>query len=379
MNRPRLRTLAALVTGTALAAIGSGVSAPAGAFATGCVRNGNTAEVGLPGSEALLIQNVGGNLRISAPSFSDEYCGGATVTNVDSIAITGSVDSDYVLVYLDNGGIAPGASGESTTPEIEISMDLDDGEDFVSIFGTSVEDNVTGNAGGFNLNGDTDHNDVTAANVENHQVFPGGGDDLVNMSNRGTSYPFAVQVYGDEGNDTIVGSANGDLLVGQGGDDRLSGLGGGDNLQGGTGMDTIDGRDGADSIDGGADTDILDLIRADTGADVDLLSGTATSDGSTDTVAGVENVAGSNFDDVIRGTNTENVLNGRAGNDEIRGRTGVDTVIGGDGNDFVYGGTGADLVLGGKGNDKLSGERDTDVCEDTVGTNTFTLCETVIS
>src|SRR5204863_2757 len=84
----------------------------------------------------------------------------------------------------------------------------------------------------------------------------------------------------------------------RGGDDRIC-LGSGDDI--------LLAGDGNDSIDGGADTD-TDLYFTATGpVQVDLESGVATGDGR-DTLRGIENVGGSNFNDTLKGDANMNVL-----------------------------------------------------------------------
>jgi Ca2+-binding RTX toxin-like protein len=60
---------------------------------------------------------------------------------------------------------------------------------------------------------------------------------------------------------------------------------------------------------------------------------------------GLENVIGSNFDDVVSGTVAGNILFGAAGDDEIFGLSGNDVLGGGAGTDFVLGGGGDDTYI----------------------------------
>lgn len=76
---------------------------------------------------------------------------------------------------------------------------------------------------------------------------------------------------------------------------------------------------------------------------------------SADWVFDIENLIGTNFDDVILGSDGANVLNGLGGNDVIDGRGGDDQIWGGSGNDTLNGGDGNDIVDGGSGNDSMVG------------------------
>jgi Ca2+-binding RTX toxin-like protein len=147
-----------------------------------------------------------------------------------------------------------------------------------------------------------------------------------------------VQV-GGAGDDVIVGGEQGDALLGKGGADIILGNGGNDVAVGGSGADVVEGgagrdvqlggegddifivqdADGADMIFGGAGSDTLDLSAVLGGAVIDLGAytpiGTARSGGVTDHLVGIENVIGSQGDDVIRGSLSINVMTGGDGED----------------------------------------------------------------
>jgi Ca2+-binding RTX toxin-like protein len=83
-----------------------------------------------------------------------------------------------------------------------------------------------------------------------------------------------------------------------------------------------------------------------------------------DTIVGIENAYGSNYNDTIYGTSGVNTLAGYAGNDTLYGNEGNDTLTGGDGDDKLYGNdsndiltgdVGDDALIGGDGNDTLNG------------------------
>ena len=74
-----------------------------------------------------------------------------------------------------------------------------------------------------------------------------------------------------------------------------------------------------------------------------------------DRLLGVENVIGSDHDDVLRGYTHPNHFKGGKGNDRITGGRGDDTLEGGAGNDTITGLAGNDGLHGGDGNDLLKG------------------------
>ena len=134
----------------------------------------------------------------------------------------------------------------------------------------------------------------------------------------------------------LSGSAHNDRLTGDGADNRLSGGGGADTLDGGAGDDTLIGGAGADSLIGGAGNDTADYSASNAGVIVNLAAGTgAGGDAQGDTLAGVENVVGSAFGDLLIGDERANVLDGGDGDDTLIGGGGDDTLIGGDGVDIA--------------------------------------------
>jgi serralysin len=139
------------------------------------------------------------------------------------------------------------------------------------------------------------------------------------------------------GNDSVSGGYGNDTLTGNAGSDRLYGEEGDDWLVGGLGNDTLDGGSGADWAnywrDGGT-----------SGINVDLGLGRATRGAETDTLYGIENVGGTDYNDTIKGNSLANYLTGGSGNDSIYGMDGEDLLAGGNGNDILDGGTGNDTV-----------------------------------
>ena len=202
------------------------------------------------------------------------------------------------------------------------------------------------------------------------------GDALLNIQN----------VIGSAFDDMIIGDDEGDLLVGGDGDDTLLGGAGDDTLIGGAGADVLDGGDGINTVD---------YSNSSAGVDINLATGTASGgDADGDTLTNIQNVIGSNYDDVLTGDDSDNVFIGGAGADTIDGGGGVntvsyatsnaavsvdlatglgsggdaegdvlsniqvligsnytDTLIGTDGNDTLRGGLGNDMLMGGAGSD----------------------------
>jgi len=176
-----------------------------------------------------------------------------------------------------------------------------------------------------------------------------GGDDLL-CGNDGND-----NIQGGDGGDRIDGGSENDVLNGNAGDDTLDGSTGGDTVQGGDGNDTVDGGGGesTDLLRGGPGNDTLigrhsgeatpdeaDYSQAGAAVNVDLQAGRASGEG-TDTLQGIDWVAGSSSNDILAGNAASNVINGGQGNDRIDGGPGGDLLSGDGGDDVVNGGAGA--------------------------------------
>jgi len=96
------------------------------------------------------------------------------------------------------------------------------------------------------------------------------GDDLIVLPEEGSAdypdYGTGSVIFGDEGDDTMIGQSAGDVFFGEAGDDELFGGGGNDQLFGGAGNDLLSGgpgndllttetADGSDTLYGGAGDD----------------------------------------------------------------------------------------------------------------------------
>ncbi len=182
--------------------------------------------------------------------------------------------------------------------------------------GAGGEDYIEGNAG----------NDTIDGGVGPYDAI-GHGDSLTPVT-----IDFAAGTVTGEGNDTIteieiaIGSRHNDTLVGNDGDTLFYGLG------------------GDDSIDGRAGFDIVLYESADRGMTVSLATGKASGEGN-DTLAGIEGLLGSKFDDTLTGDSSDNVLVGFLGDDVLFGGDGADYFEPGPGDDVVDGQAGGQDVV----------------------------------
>lgn len=181
-------------------------------------------------------------------------------------------------------------------------------------------------------------------------------------SDRGSGGGGTDSLFGERGNDRLLGGGGGgDLLFGGAGDDRLDGGGGGrDRLYGGVGDDRVAGGPGSyDAILSDSDGDTLDGGRGrhDTisysiaphqfrgqGVKISLLGD------NSDRIRRVEDLIGSPYEDRLLGDGKRNVLRGGDGDDVLRGRPGK--------------GTRRDVAFGGGGGDNCRGFAQARSCDD---------------
>ncbi|ONG56096.1 hypothetical protein BKE38_07160 [Pseudoroseomonas deserti] len=132
------------------------------------------------------------------------------------------------------------------------------------------------------------------------------------------------EVQGTKNGDTMSGgSSTADLqLYGNDGDDSLTGGLGNDLLDGGAGNDAMSGSLGNDVISGGAGNDTLSYNNAGSAftVEVDLISGTVSkigTSGSFDQISDIEGIQGTSGADIFRMNADEMMIDGGAGYDEV--------------------------------------------------------------
>ena len=184
--------------------------------------------------------------------------------------------------------------------------------------GSFFNDTLTGDGGDNTLNG----------MAGNDTIDGGGGNNAVDYQNdiAGVTVNLATGTATDGwGNsDTLTniqnvqGSAFSDALTGDGGNNRFSGLAGNDTFTGGGGSDWASYRNDVGTVS------------------VNLFAGSATDSwGTVDTLIGIQNADGSDFNDGLVGNSVGNQLLGEGGNDVLTGLGGNDTLNGGTGFDVA--------------------------------------------
>jgi Ca2+-binding RTX toxin-like protein len=237
------------------------------------------------------------------------------------------------------GGVAPNTGNVYTLVDIE------------NVTGTFQDDRLTGDSG----------DNILQGGAGSDTLDGGGGSDTLSYADnpgkvavtlpRGPAQEFGANSTGDANTvvstDTllsdftnVIGSAFDDTLVGDGSDNLLQGNAGSDSLDGGAGDDTASYADnfGAVSVD-------LETGTASEYAETDTTTSGAV---STDVLANIENIIGTEFDDILVGNAANNSIIGGEGDDFLESGGGVDTLDGGDGNDtasFANASTGATVDL----------------------------------
>lgn len=163
-------------------------------------------------------------------------------------------------------------------------------------------------------------------------------------------------IAGSNYEDRLVGDAGANKIYGNGGNDLLGGMEGNDSLYGGNGDDEISGGLGADVIDGGAGNDTATYFTSSAGVVINLAAGFGLfGQAQGDTLAGIENLQGSFYNDTFLGSAVANALYGQEGDDQLYGYEGDDLVHGGEGNDTLNGGANNDRLIGDWGKDTMTG------------------------
>jgi len=237
------------------------------------------------------------------------------------------------------------------------------------------------------VRGGSGNDDITAHGLDYSELSGGDGDDRLRTGSGKAS------LFGDDGRDTLRGGIKADWLDGGNDDDKLYGGDGYDKLFGGAGTDWLSGDAGNDRLNGGDGDDMLDGGAGDDtlvgAAGVDLLVGGDGNDTAQYTVSAVtasladpslnagraagdvydsiENLGGSEWNDVLYGDGNANILTGNAGQDLLSGGDGNDTLTGNNGSDTLIGGAGDDVLTAG---DDVEGHGD--LLEGGAGADTLT-------
>ncbi len=323
--------------------------------------------------------------------------------------VTGLAGGGFVVSWTDQSGTLGDASGTSIKAQIfgVGSEETDTLTSIENLTGSNFNDSLTGDAGANRLDGGLG-DDLLIGGLGADQLIGGGGIDTADYGaalagvivdlktgivsgGAGADSLIGIEnITGTAFNDRLAGFTGANLLDGGDGDDQISGFGDNDSLIGGLGNDLLVGGAGNDRIDGGIGRDTASYkgAIAGGGVTVNLLTGTSRGAQGFDTLIKIEDLIGSDFDDVLTGDKGVNQIAGGAGNDSLNGGLGTDTVsyagtasavtvsllagqatggagtdqllgfeniIGSDFNDSLTGDGGDNILVGGLGNDSLNG------------------------
>ena len=237
------------------------------------------------------------------------------------------------------------------------------GNGILSIYGRSTADFITvysgpGQVGIFFNEQEYLYNTTDFSSIN---IFGYGGNDRLGVI--GTSKPVAI--YGGLGNDQIVTSDEitiGAKLYGEDGNDTLVGGGRNGELYGGKGDDTYRLASLQTQINKvfeneNEGTDTLELAQMLTSVNLNL----STTDLQNVYAKGTLKLnSGSTFENAVGGTGNDTLI-GNSLDNALTGNKGHDVLVGNSGADELLGGAGRDILIGGNGLDTLDGDEDDDI------------------
>ena len=279
----------------------------------------------------------------------------------DDKIFSGSDRDGDIYIWGDNRGYYTEDAPADADSLWQLGSD-NDGNDIIDIeenYGSAID--VYGQGGDDKIIGS-----VQGSDAATERLFGGDGDDKIWLLNPGQyEYGGTDQVnygFGGRGNDIIYGDNRASFLYGDDGDDIIySGVNDAttdayDDIEGGAGDDKIYGQ-GKSYItafgDGGDDlihgTDWWEYGDAIYGDDIG------------DYYFGDDTIYGFRGDDLVYAGAGDDLIDGGEGDDDIFGEEGEDTIYGGAGNDYIVAGQGWDTVFGGDGCDYIYSQDGGDV------------------
>jgi Ca2+-binding RTX toxin-like protein len=281
------------------------------ATATACSFDGGTATVTatIGSSESPTLERSGG-----AIAFDGSPCGAATVTNTDTVNVSApdQATTEALTISIAGGQFGPGKTTEGDgSDEIEITVTLQAPE-ALTIIGSAGADDITFLGDVVDLSaGPAGEFEVTRTGFDNTtpSVLSGGaGNDHLRMSALVTSSDFSTNstVSGGDGDDDIVASPYTNA-----------------SYDGGAGTDTVSYPNLWTATEGIT----VHVTTPSVSATVDRFNGPT----ATDTLTGIERIAGSPLNDTFYGSTGDDWFDGGDGNDWFLPSGGNDTVNGGSG------------------------------------------------
>ena len=221
---------------------------------------------------------------------------------------------------------------------------------------------------------------VRCSNVASILVRAGDGPDRVVLSDVGRSafeILLEIGVFGEAGNDTLIGSHLADRLDGGGGSTRCAAATGSTSCSPTAAAAPSSAAEAKDRVnvsgDGGWLVNDRRILRA-AGSEVTTLQGVeivAIQGGpGGDTITGIA-FSGSLL---IDGGDGDDQIRSGSGRDHLQGGAGSDLLISGSGDDLLEGQNGSDELHGGDGDDQLLGGAGDDSCQGGGGADSLNSC-----
>ncbi len=234
--------------------------------------------------------------------------------------------------------------------------------------GAATNDTLIGGDGNDALNGGAGADTLIGGAGNDTYTVDDAGDVVIENAGEGTDTvktSLASYTLGDNVENLTGTVATGQTLAGNALANSITGGAGNDTLIGGDGNDVLNGGAGADTMIGGTGNDTYtvdnagDVVIENAGEGTDTVK---TSLAAYTLTANVENLTGT--------ATTGQTLTGNAIANTITGGAGNDTLIGGDGDDVLNSGKGADTMIGGTGNDTYTVDNAGDVVIENAGEGT---------
>jgi Ca2+-binding RTX toxin-like protein len=253
----------------------------------------------------------------------DKYDGGS---GIDTVKYTSARAG--ISVNLSSG---TATSLSSATPD-SAGIGNDTLSGIENVIGGNYADAIVGSSAANVLEGG-DGNDVLNGGAGADTLVGGAGDDLYYVDQALDR----VTETTTGGTDTVYSSYLGTYTLGANIEHGRVNTSGAANLTGNTLANTLYAGAGNNVLKGEGGTDTVSYAQATAAVTVSLALATAQATGGSgsDTLASIENLAGSNYNDTLTGNTGANTLNGG---------TGADSMAGGAGDDIYYVDNAADLV-----------------------------------
>ena len=322
-----------------------------------------------------------GNDTLAGRGGNDTLDGGDDGKGTDTV--TYAAVSDALTVTLEGSGKAI-VLGDGTDTLLNVD----------AIVGGAGDDRFVGMRDGYTLDAGAGNGDILDYSKENAALAINVVSGVVTSDGATQHIANFETVLAGKGADTLYGLRNGMSIDGAAGTDEInfssefqsvtvdlslaSGLAtdglrtmtlaGIENVVGSDFGDVFSGDENPNTFDGGLGSDTVNYAGLTKAVTVNLETGSAFGSGSgSDRLLSIENAWAGSGNDLLTGNEFANELRAGAGRDTLLGQEGNDTLLGEAGNDSLLGGDGEDVLSGGDDNDTLVGGEGLDLLSGGLG------------